>query len=70
MSVIQAKAHDVIHAVEHPIATAKALEHEAADGMSARTPAIVIVGIIAVVTAIFVAMSVVIMALYYALGGA
>jgi hypothetical protein len=70
VTAVQEKARDVVHAIEHPVATAKALEHEAADGWSARTPAIVIVGIIAVVTVIFIAMTAVIMTLYYLFGGA
>src|SRR5438094_46529 len=32
------KAKDVVHAVEHPVETAKALEREAEEGRSPRTP--------------------------------
>jgi hypothetical protein len=39
------KAKDLIHAVEHPVETAKALEHEAEEGVSPRTPLIAITGI-------------------------
>ena len=39
------KAKDVAHAVEHPVETVKALEHEAAEGKSARTPLIAVTGI-------------------------
>jgi hypothetical protein len=36
MAEIADTAKDVVHAVEHPIETAKALEHEAEEGASAR----------------------------------
>ena len=40
------KAKDVVQAaVEHPVETVKALEHEAAEGKSARTPLIAVTGI-------------------------
>jgi hypothetical protein len=48
------KAKDVVHAVEHPVETAKALEHEAAEGQSARTPLIVVSGIAITLTLYFV----------------
>ena len=41
------KAKEVVHAVEHPVETARALEHEAEEGVSARTPLIVVTGIVA-----------------------
>jgi hypothetical protein len=39
------KAKDVVHAVEHPVETAKALEREAERGRSARTPLIALTGV-------------------------
>ena len=39
------KAKDVVHAVEHPVETAKALEREAERGASPRTPLIVLSGV-------------------------
>jgi len=69
MNTVQHKAQDVAHAVEHPVETAKALEHEAADGESARTPAIALTGVTLVVGAIFIVMLAIAMTLYYAYGG-
>ena len=63
------KAKDVVHAVEHPVETAKALEHEAEDGTSARTPAIAVAGVTLVVLAIFVVMFAIAMTVYYLNGG-
>ena len=69
MADLQEKAHDVLHAVEHPIETAKALEHEAEEGSSARTPAIAVVGVTIVVFAIFVVMFAIAMTVYFVEGG-
>ena len=63
------KAKDVVHAVEHPVETAKALEREAERGASPRTPLIVLSGVtlfIAVAFAILVAITLV---LYFTYGG-
>ena len=63
------KAKDVVHAVEHPVETAKTLEREAERGASPRTPLIVLSGVtlfIAVAFAILVAITLV---LYFAYGG-
>ena len=65
----QDKAHDLLHAVEHPIETAKALEHEAEEGSSARTPVIAVAGVTLVVFAIFVVMFAIAMTVYFVEGG-
>ena len=39
------KAKEVVHAVEHPVDAAKALEREAEEGRSARTPVIALTGV-------------------------
>jgi hypothetical protein len=63
------KAKDVAHAVEHPIETAKALEHEAAEGKSARTPVIAVTGIALILAVIFAVLVTVALVLYFAYGG-
>jgi hypothetical protein len=63
------KAKEVVHAVEHPVETAKALEHEAAEGKSARTPLIAITGIALFLVVIFVILLAVSLALYFVYGG-
>ena len=63
------KTHDVLHAVEHPIETAKALEREAEEGSSARTPAIAVAGISIALFVIFVVMLAVAMTAYFLEGG-
>ena len=63
------KAKDVVHAVEHPVETAKALEHEAAEGSSPRTPMIVISGIVLILGVIFAVLVTVALVLYFAYGG-
>jgi hypothetical protein len=63
------KAKDVAHAVEHPVETAKELEHEAAEGKSARTPAIAITGITLFLGVIFAVLVTVALILYFAYGG-
>jgi hypothetical protein len=65
MTSIPDKTKDVVHAVEHPVETAKALEHEAEVGASARTPAIALAGVGAVVTALFLVLVVVAFAVYF-----
>jgi hypothetical protein len=69
VSHVPEKAKDLVHAVEHPIATAKALEHEAEEGNSARTPAIAVAGVTLVVFAIFVVMFTIAMTVYFLEGG-
>jgi hypothetical protein len=63
------KAKEVVHAVEHPVETAKALEHEAAEGVSPRTPLIAITGITLFLAVIFVILVTVALVLYFAYGG-
>jgi hypothetical protein len=63
------KAKDVVHAVEHPVETAKALEHEAEEGESPRTPLIAITGVTLFVGVIFVILVTVALVLYFAYGG-
>jgi hypothetical protein len=63
------KAKDVVHAVEHPVETAKALEHEAAEGESARTPLIAVTGITLVLAVIFAILVTITLVLYFAYGG-
>ena len=63
------KAKHVLHDVEHPIDTAKALEQEAAEGESARTPLIVISGITFFLVVIFVILMAIVLTLYLVYGG-
>jgi hypothetical protein len=63
------KAKDVVHAVEHPVETAKALEHEAAEGKSARTPLLAVTGITLVLAVIFAILVTITLVLYFAYGG-
>jgi len=63
------KAKDVVHAVEHPVETVKALEHEAAEGKSARTPLIAVTGITLILAVIFAILVTITLVLYFAYGG-
>jgi hypothetical protein len=63
------KAKDVVHAVEHPIETAKDLEHEAAEGKSARTPLIALTGVTLFLGVIFVILLAIALTLYFVYGG-
>ena len=63
------KAKDVVHAVEHPVETVKALEHEAAEGKSARTPLIAVTGITLILAVIFVILLAITLTLYFVYGG-
>lgn len=63
------KAKHVLHDVEHPIETAKALEQEAAEGESPRTPLIAITGITLVLAVIFVILLAIALTLYFVYGG-
>jgi hypothetical protein len=69
VTAVQEKAKEIVHAVEHPLEVAKELEHEAEVGESARTPAIALVGVTLVVSAIFVVMMALAMTLYLVYGG-
>ena len=55
--------------MEHPVETAKALEHEAAEGKSARTPAIAVTGITLILGVIFVILLAITLTLYFVYGG-
>jgi hypothetical protein len=63
------KAKDVVHAVEHPVEAAKALEREAEEGRSARTPLIALTGVTLFVFVIFAILLTVTLVLYFTLGG-
>jgi hypothetical protein len=63
------KVKEVVHAVEHPVETAKALEHEAAEGRSPRTPLIAITGVTLVLGVIFAILLTIALVLYFAYGG-
>jgi len=63
------KAKDVVHAVEHPVKTAKALEHEAEEGRSARTPVIALTGVTLFLSVIFAILLAIALTLYFVYGG-
>ena len=63
------KAKHVLHDVEHPVETAKALEREAAEGESPRTPLIAITGITIFLSVIFVILLAIALTLYFVYGG-
>ena len=63
------KAKDVVHAVEHPVETAKELEREAEEGKSARTPVIALTGVTIFVGIIFAILVTIALVLYFAYGG-
>jgi hypothetical protein len=63
------KLKDVVHAVEHPVEEAKALEREAEEGKSARTPLIAITGVTLFIGVFFVILLTISLVLYFAYGG-
>ena len=63
------KVKDVVEAVEHPLETAKELEHEAEEGRSARTPLIAITGVTLFVSVIVAVVLAVALVLYFVYGG-
>jgi hypothetical protein len=63
------RAKDVVHAVEHPLETAKSLEREAEEGRSARTPVIALTGITLFLGVIFVILLAIALTLYFVYGG-
>jgi len=69
MADVVDKAKDVVHAVEHPVDAAKALEREAEEGRSARTPLIALTGVTLFVSVIFVILLTVTLVLYFVYGG-
>ena len=69
MAHVPDKAKDIVHAVEHPVETAKELEKEAEVGWSARTPVIALTGVTLFVSIFFVILMAVGMTLYFVYGG-
>ncbi len=63
------KAKDVVHAVEHPVETVKALEREAERGRSPRTPLIAITGVTLMLAVIFAILLSIALTLYFVYGG-
>jgi hypothetical protein len=63
------KAKDVVHAVEHPVETVRALEREAEEGRSPRTPLIALTGVTLFVSVIFVIVVTIALVLYFVYGG-
>jgi len=63
------KAKDAVQALEHPVDTAKALEREADEGRSARTPLIALTGVTLFVGVIFAVLVTVALVLYFVYGG-
>jgi hypothetical protein len=63
------KATEVVDAVEHPVETAKALEHEAEEGESARTPLIALTGVTLFLAIVLGLMLAVTMTIYFVYGG-
>ena len=63
------KTKDLVHAAEHPVETAKALEHEAVEGASPRTPLIAITGVALFLGVIFVILMAIVLTLYFVYGG-
>ena len=63
------KAKELVHAVEHPVETAKELEREAEEGSSPRTPLIVLSGITLLLSVIFALLLALSLTLYFVYGG-
>jgi hypothetical protein len=63
------KAKDVVHAVEHPLETAKELEREAEEGRSPRTPLIAITGVSIVAGIVVAVILAIALTLYFVYGG-
>ena len=63
------KAKELVHAVEHPVETAKELEREAEEGSSPRTPLIVLSGITLFLSVIFAVLLALSLTLYFVYGG-
>ena len=58
-----------MESLEHPVETAKELEAEAAEGKSARTPAIAITGVSLFVGVVVVIVLAIAMTVYFVYGG-
>jgi hypothetical protein len=63
------KVKEVVEAAEHPVETAKRLEHEAERGESARTPLIAITGVTLFVGAVVVIVLAIALVVYFVYGG-
>ena len=63
------KLKHVVEEIEHPIETAKALEKEAEEGQSARTPLIAITGVTLVVGVVVIVLLAISLTLYFVYGG-
>jgi hypothetical protein len=63
------KAKEVVESLEHPIETAKALEKEAEEGSSPRTPLIAITGVTLVAGAVVLIVLAIAFTLYFVYGG-
>jgi hypothetical protein len=63
------KAKDIVHAVEHPVETAKAPQHEAAEGSRPRTPQLARTGTAIFLGVIFAILVTVALVVYFAYGG-
>jgi hypothetical protein len=63
------KLKHVVEDIEHPIETAKALEKEAEEGQSARTPLIAITGVTLVVGVAVIVLLAISLTLYFVYGG-
>jgi hypothetical protein len=63
------KAKEVVESLEHPIETAKELEHEAEVGESARTPLIAITGVGLVSGLVVLIVLAIAFTLYFVYGG-
>jgi hypothetical protein len=63
------KAKNALHAVEHPVETAMALEREAERGRSPRTPLIALTGVTLFLAVIFAILLAIALTLYFVYGG-
>jgi hypothetical protein len=63
------KAKDLVESLEHPVETAKELEHEAEEGRSARTPLIAITGVTLFVSVVVVVVLAIALTIYFVYGG-
>ena len=69
MADLQEKAKDIVESLEHPVETAKALEQEAEEGRSARTPIIALTGVTLIVGVALAIVLAIAMTLYFVYGG-
>jgi hypothetical protein len=63
------KAKEIVEDLEHPIETVKALEKEAEEGESARTPLIAITGVTIVAGVVVLIVLAISLSLYFVYGG-